>query len=72
MDSIYENGLLKPKQPVALPEGAEVQLTIRSPRAESEDPLAHVIGIGQTDGAPSAARHDELLYGLSRGVNLPT
>ena len=64
IEAIYENGVLTPKQPLALAEGTEVRVTI-SPLAEDADPLDEVIGIC-TEGPDLslAARHDELLYGL--------
>ncbi len=64
VEATYENGVLKPKQPLALTEGSEVRLVI-SPLEEDYDPLEAVIGIC-TEGPDIslAARHDELLYGL--------
>ncbi len=64
IEAVYENGVLKPKQPLALAEGAEVRLTL-SPVDQDYDPLEEVIGICD-DGPPIslAARHDELIYGL--------
>ena len=63
VEAIYENGILKPKEPLTLAEGAEVRLTI-TPAAEPYDPLEAVIGI--CDEGPDlslAARHDEVIYG---------
>jgi predicted DNA-binding antitoxin AbrB/MazE fold protein len=64
VEATYENGVLKPKQPLALIEGTEVRLAI-SLLDEDYDPLEAVIGIC-TEGPDIslAARHDELLYGL--------
>jgi len=64
VEAVYENGLLKPKQPLTLAEGTEVRLTV-TPAAEPYDPLAGVIGIGEgrTDGA---AKHDKYIYGKIR------
>ncbi len=64
IEAVYENGVLKPKQPLALAEGAEVRLTL-SLVDQDYDPLEEVIGICD-DGPPIslAARHDELVYGL--------
>ena len=60
----FVNGLLKPKEPLALAEGAEVELTLTTlAEAEAGDPLAGFIGAfssGRTDGA---ANHDKYLYG---------
>lgn len=61
VEAVYENGVLRPKQPLALTEGTEVRLTI-SPLEEDYDPLDAVIGIG--DGPPDGAdNHDKYLYG---------
>lgn len=61
VEATYENGMLKPKQPLTLPEGTEVRLTI-TPVDEEYDPLEAVIGIcdGPADGA---ANHDKYIYG---------
>lgn len=56
----YVNGVLKPREPLALADGAEVELTLTTPAAD-EDPLAGLIGSvhsGRTDGA---AGHDKYL-----------
>ena len=64
VDATYENGILKPKQPLTLAEGAEVRLTI-TPVREPYDPLEAVIGIG--DGQPDGAEnHDKYIYGKIR------
>jgi len=61
VEATYENGVLKPKQPLALAEGTEVRLAI-SPLGEDDDPLDAVIGIGE--GPPDAAdNHDKYIYG---------
>ena len=72
VEATYENGVLKPKQPLALSEGTEVRLAI-SALEEDNDPLESVIGIC-TEGPDIslAERHDELLYGLKpRAENHP-
>ncbi|HBI45082.1 MAG TPA: hypothetical protein DDY78_19820 [Planctomycetales bacterium] len=49
----YADGALKPKEPLALQEGAEVELIVMTPLPD-DDPLDAVIGIGasgRTDGA---------------------
>jgi predicted DNA-binding antitoxin AbrB/MazE fold protein len=59
----YQNGVLKPEEPLSLAEGTEVELTIQT-SDESPDPLEEVIGI--CDDGPDvslAARHDEFVYG---------
>lgn len=63
VDATYQDGILRPKQPLSLAEGTEVRLTI-APAGEQDDPLEAVIGI--CDEGPDsslAARHDELVYG---------
>ncbi len=64
IEAVYENGILRPKKPLGLVEGAEVRLTL-SPVDSDYDPLEEVIGICD-DGPPIslAARHDEFVYGL--------
>ena len=62
-EATYENGLLKPKQPLNLKDGTEVH-GILSP-LEDYDPLDAVIGIG--DGPPDGAdNHDKYIYGKLR------
>jgi predicted DNA-binding antitoxin AbrB/MazE fold protein len=64
VDAIFEGGVLRPKQPLDLPEGAEVRVVIRT---ETDDPLAPVIGI--CDEGPDislAEQHDAILYGPLR------
>jgi predicted DNA-binding antitoxin AbrB/MazE fold protein len=59
----YVNGVFKPREAVALNEGAEVELTVKFV-AEDQDPLEEVLGI--CDDGPNislAARHDEFAYG---------
>lgn len=63
VDATWQGGVLTPKQPVELPEGAEVRVSIHVPD-ESEDPLAAVIGIGDDASISDAAKkHDRYLYG---------
>lgn len=65
VEATYEDGVLKPKQPLTLPEGAEVRLTVCA-LPEPEDPLKDVIGIGQSGRTDGAQNHDKYLYGKSR------
>lgn len=37
IDAIYENGVLKPQQPLALPEKARVRLTVETKDAETTE-----------------------------------
>jgi hypothetical protein len=66
VDATFENGVLRPKQPLDLAEGAEVRVTVDSvAHAEppESDPLDAVIGIC-TDGPPDGAEnHDAYIYG---------
>jgi len=64
VEATYENGVLKPKQPLSLAEGSQVQVTI-SAMGQPLHPLDEVIGI--CDEGPEislAERHDEIIYGL--------
>lgn len=62
IDAVVENGTLKLPQPLDLPEGTPVRLTITRLDESEEDPLAGVIGIcdGPADGAE---HHDQYIYG---------
>jgi predicted DNA-binding antitoxin AbrB/MazE fold protein len=62
-DAVYQNGVLLPKEPLALPEGIQVRVAIEAP-ADVADPLAGVIGIADGPAAGDASdRHDDYLYG---------
>jgi len=65
IEATYLNGVLKPRQPLDLEEGADVRVTVESVDDEPDDPLAAVIGICD-DGPPIslAERHDEFAYGI--------
>ena len=59
VEATYENGILRPKQPLALAEGADVRLIIH-PVDLDDDPLGAVLGIGE--GPPDAAdKHDKYI-----------
>ena len=64
VEAVYENGILKPKQPLMLAEGTTVRLTLDA-LDDNYDPLDDVIGIC-TEGPDFslAERHDEIVYGL--------
>jgi predicted DNA-binding antitoxin AbrB/MazE fold protein len=64
-EAIYEHGVFKPKQPLALAEGTEVRLSL-SPVDEKDDPLAAVIGIGESGRKDGAENHDKYIYGKLR------
>ena len=64
IDAIYENGVIKPKEPLALVDGAAIRVSV-STVDEIVDPFEAVIGI--CDDGPDislAARHDEFIYGV--------
>ncbi|MGH3450146.1 MAG: antitoxin family protein [Haloechinothrix sp.] len=65
VDATYEDSVLKPKQPLALAEGAEVRLVI-SPAGEPDDPLEQVIGIGESGRTDGADQHDRHIYRMNR------
>jgi predicted DNA-binding antitoxin AbrB/MazE fold protein len=63
IDAVYEGGVLRPTEPLSLPDGAEVRIVIDT-RTKVDDPLASVIGIGDGPQAGDVAdRHDDYLYG---------
>jgi predicted DNA-binding antitoxin AbrB/MazE fold protein len=61
----YKNGVLKPKEPLVLAEGAEVQVTIVSTNGDF-DPLESVIGIGESGRTDGADQHDHYIYGTPK------
>jgi len=61
----YENGVLKPKEPLRLVEGTAVRVTL-STVDEDYDPLEGVIGIGASGPTDGAANHDHYIYGKRR------
>ncbi|MEX0717289.1 MAG: antitoxin family protein [Planctomycetaceae bacterium] len=63
VDATWQDGVLKPNEPVRLPDGALVRVSIFLPDDEA-DPLADVIGIadGPASG-DSADEHDRYIYG---------
>ncbi len=65
VDATYKNGVLKPKKPLRLAEGAEVRLIV-SPADEEPDPLAKVIGIGSSGRSDGAENHDPYIYGTRK------
>ncbi|HET6884315.1 MAG TPA: antitoxin family protein [Pirellulales bacterium] len=61
----YENGVLKPQQPLELAEGAQVQVTIRA-GGGALDPLGDVIGICESGRATGADEHNRYIYPADR------
>jgi predicted DNA-binding antitoxin AbrB/MazE fold protein len=77
VEAIYENGQLKLAEPIAVAEGAKVQVTLTTSEApdveeQDGDPLEAVIGICD-EGPPVslAAAHDQIVYGLDSDGELP-
>lgn len=69
VEATYEHGALRPVQPLHLTEGARVRLTIEDATATSSiilDPLADVIGIGDSGRTDGADQHDKYIYGKLR------
>jgi predicted DNA-binding antitoxin AbrB/MazE fold protein len=71
IDAIYENGVFKPEQPVALKEKTRVHLVIEDavPPAEDDDPTGwktamELMGCikDAPEGEPIARDHDKYLY----------
>jgi predicted DNA-binding antitoxin AbrB/MazE fold protein len=65
VDAVYENGMLKLAEPLALPEGMRVRVTI-TPADQDCDPLEAVIGIGESGRTDGAEHHDKYIYGKIR------
>ena len=61
----YENGVLKPEEPLALVEGTQVELMMTT-RTDDQDPLAEVIGIGDSGRKDGADQHDHYIYGTPK------
>jgi predicted DNA-binding antitoxin AbrB/MazE fold protein len=66
VEAVYENGVLRPKQPLKMAEGARVRLTI-TPADDNDDPLGAVIGIGESGRTDGADEHDHYIYRTRRG-----
>jgi predicted DNA-binding antitoxin AbrB/MazE fold protein len=65
IDAIYENGVLKPKEPLVLVEGTEVRVSLCTVD-EDYDPLDAVIGIGESGRTDGADQHDHYIYGTPK------
>jgi predicted DNA-binding antitoxin AbrB/MazE fold protein len=62
--AIYENGVLRPKEPIDLPEASEVEVEVRSvgtmAMEEDLDAIYAILEARFDSGEPDvAARHDE-------------
>jgi predicted DNA-binding antitoxin AbrB/MazE fold protein len=75
--AIYENGIFRPIDPVALPDRCEVDLTIQNPQRRSSNasaaaPLATIAAIAgafpENPKLPTdlAEQHDHYLYGAAK------
>lgn len=67
MEAIVEHGLLRPVEPLSIPEGTRVSLTVRTPQAprslaEQLRRIAALPDEGPDDGF-SGEDHDKVLYG---------
>ena len=68
IEAVYENGVLKPKEPLALAEGTQVRVAVST--LDESDPLAAVIGIGEGP-ADGADQHDHYIYGTPKRSDRP-
>ena len=76
VDAVYEDGVLKPEQPLALDDKTKVRVTIEvktqaAASAQDDDPtgwkaIDRLLGIGKAVAPDVAAEHDDHLYGDSR------
>jgi predicted DNA-binding antitoxin AbrB/MazE fold protein len=69
VEAVYENGVLRPLTPLALPEGQRVQVFVASEEAvqgqKAASILAEIASLPvETPAIPSTSRyHDQVLYG---------
>jgi predicted DNA-binding antitoxin AbrB/MazE fold protein len=77
LPAIFENGVFRPTEPVALPENCRVELVVRQESAATTQsstvaPLAALAALAESQPAnpnlPSdlAAQHDHYLYGAAK------
>jgi predicted DNA-binding antitoxin AbrB/MazE fold protein len=78
LKAIYENGVLRLKEPLPLPEGTQVNVTVTSPDEETEvsegmkdkswETLTQLIAECAIDTGISdlAEQHDHYLYGIQK------
>ena len=64
VEATVENGQLKLKEPLNLAEGTPVRVTIAL--QDDEDPLAGVIGIGDSGRTDGADNHGHYIYGTRK------
>lgn len=66
VEAIYENGVFRPLQPVNLPEGERVRLTVATGE-RANDPAANLSDLAVDMGTPDLATNiDHYLYGLPK------
>lgn len=68
--AVYEKGILRPRQPITLPEGVEVEISVTLPHAASgpknvAEVLAAIAAmpVEADDQSFSGSDHDKVLYG---------
>ena len=82
IEAVYEHGVLRPLEPLALPEGARVQVSVAGKAESDQEPprkvsepqktpaqiLAEIAALSEHHGAVETASvdHDEILYGWKR------
>lgn len=65
--AVFENGVFRPLNPVQLPEGEVVQLTVAPAAGDEEDPAANLPDLAIDMGIPDLATNiDYYLYGLPK------
>ena len=52
--AIFENGVFRPLDAVELPDGEQVELTVRPANGSSEDPAANLLDIARDLGIPGS------------------
>jgi predicted DNA-binding antitoxin AbrB/MazE fold protein len=67
VEAIYERGVFRPLEPVDLPEGERVQLTVAAARTNAPDPAEDLSDLVVDTGIPDLATNiDHYLYGLPK------
>lgn len=72
--AIYQDGVLKPREPVSIPNGTEVEVIIVAARGPRPDPRHAAQALAEIASLPmetdtrgfSGSDHDEVLYGKDR------
>ncbi len=68
--AVFENGVFRPLDPVRLPEGELVQLTVAATKSETPDPAEDLSDLVVDTGIPDLATNiDHYLYGLPKQKN---